>query len=102
MRILINAVSAKMGGAATYIRELASHVSARGIAHDFVFLVPPEHVDSLQHLAPAAHIVPSDCSHASKWKRIWFDQVTLRRLLREEHIDVLFSTANFGLIGSRP
>jgi len=100
MRILINALSAKMGGATTYIRELATEVSARGIAHDFVFLVPPEHVASVSELAPAARVISSHYSHATKAKRLWFDQVGLRRLLRDERIDILFSTANFGLIAS--
>jgi len=79
---------------------LASQVSARGIAHDFVFLVPPEHVEFVSRLAPSARVISSQYSHASKVKRLWFDQLGLRRLLRDERIDVLFSTANFGLVAS--
>lgn len=99
MRILINSVSAKMGGAATYIRELAAQIGAVRSKGDFVFLVPPEHAEQIRRLAPNCRVLPVDIAHASPWKRLWFDDIGLRRLLRREKIDVLFSAASFGMAG---
>src|SRR5262249_6900661 len=33
-------------------------------------------------------------------ERMWFDQVRLRKFLRDERADALFSTANFAILGS--
>ena len=97
MRILINAVSAKMGGAVNYLRELAHQLS--GISgYDFIFLVPPELVKVIRETSPDFAVLGVDAAHRSFWRRLWFDQVGLRRILRDERIDVLFSTANLGIL----
>jgi hypothetical protein len=43
MKVLVNAVSAKLGGAATYVRNLVHSLASFADPEDrFVFVVPPE------------------------------------------------------------
>lgn len=90
MRILIHALTAKMGGAGNYIRTLA-HELAEYRQHDFLFLVPESQAAALP-LAPNVSVLSKNVSGL---RRLWFDQVALPPLIRRERIDVLFSTANF-------
>ena len=91
MRILIHALTAKMGGADNYIRTLA-HELAEYREHDFLFLVPESQAAALRGLSPNLSIISNNLGGL---RRLWFDQVALPRLIRRERIDVLFSTANF-------
>jgi glycosyltransferase involved in cell wall biosynthesis len=97
MRILLNAVSAKMGGAANYIKNLAVELSEFESEHEFVFLAPEVQARSIRELAPNIRVVVPNVGHDRIAARLWFDNVTLRRLIRRERIDVLFSTANFAM-----
>ncbi len=42
-------------------------------------------------------ILPTRIGHARWWRRLWWEQVTLRQFLKREKVDVLFSSANFGM-----
>jgi glycosyltransferase involved in cell wall biosynthesis len=97
MRVLLNAVSAKMGGAANYIKNLAVELAGSQSEHEFIFLAPEGQAGSIQELAPNIRIVVTNVGDAGIGARLWFDNVTLRRLVRQEKIDVLFSTANFAM-----
>lgn len=97
MTIVVNAVAAKMGGAATYVRELVRELVREAVSDRFIFYVPPEQTDP--GVALPAHIQwrITPVGHAGALRRLWWDQVTLRRFLRRERADVLFSTANFAM-----
>lgn len=96
MRVLVNAVSAKMGGAANYIRHLAVEMAAwPGL--ECVFVVPEQQAKALAEIK-GIHVIASSASHAGPLRRLWFDQVTLRHLAIREKIDVLYSTANMGML----
>jgi len=98
MKILINAVSAKLGGAATYIQNLARSLAAQaGPQDEFLFVLPPERAASLEAAPPRVRTVASGAASGSYTRRWWWDQVTFRRLVETERPDVLFSSANFGL-----
>ena len=94
MRVLLNAVAAKMGGAANYIRTLARELVDVD-QHEFVFLVPEAQATAIRGIANHIRVLASNVAELSFLQRLWFDQVELPRILRREHIDVLFSTANF-------
>jgi glycosyltransferase involved in cell wall biosynthesis len=94
MRILLNAVAARMGGAANYIRTLAGELSDEN-QHEFFFVVPESQAAAIREIAPHIRVIASKASEQSFSRRLWFDQVELPRILRRERIDVLFSTANF-------
>ena len=98
MTVVVNAVSSKVGGAATYVRELARELAARGVRDHFIFFVPPEHAELKDSLPVNLEWRVAPIGHAGALRRLWWDQVTLRAILRREKADVLFSVANFGLL----
>lgn len=99
MKILVNAVSAKLGGAATYIRNLAGSLLEQAQAgEEFVFVVPPERARELPAGDARLRVVESRAAAGSYAQRVWWDQGGLRRMLQRERPDVLFSSANFSLL----
>ncbi len=97
MKVLINAVSAKLGGAATYIRNLARtlpQISSDG--DEFLFIVPTGlHLPSASSAIRTMESPAATSSYARRW---WYDQVELRRIVEQERPDVLFSSANFAMM----
>ncbi|MGA2982463.1 MAG: glycosyltransferase family 1 protein [Terriglobia bacterium] len=97
MKVIINAVSAKMGGAVTYLMNILHYLPPPESGHQFEVFLPHETAEKLKGLPQNVHLRPTQIGHARDWQRLWWEQVTLRRLLRREQADVLFSTANFGM-----
>ena len=97
MRVLLNAVAAKMGGAANYIRTLARELADEE-QHEFFFLVPASQAAAIREIAPHVRVIANDIAEQPFPRRLWFDQVELPRILRRERVDVLFSTANFATL----
>ena len=100
MTIVVNAVSAKMGGAETYLRALVRELAAGPATDRFIFFVPPEQAPQGRDLPRHIEWRVTRSSHAGAVRRFWWDQVTLRRILRRERTDALYSTANFALLCS--
>jgi glycosyltransferase involved in cell wall biosynthesis len=99
MKVLVNAVSAKLGGAATYLRNLVRSLHELAAPQDrFVFVVPPERAREIAVDGERMRVLQSRAASGSYARRWWWDQVTLRRLAVEERPDVLFSSANFGMV----
>lgn len=98
MKIVINAVSAKMGGAVTYIINVLHRLSA--VEGDLLFLVflPPETAAKLEVMDRNIKVITTPIGHAGVLKRMWWEQITLRRFLKEQRVEALFSTANFGML----
>lgn len=97
MKIAINAVSAKMGGAVTYLTNILRHLPSAESGLEFVVFLPPETAEKQRGLAPNIRLVPTNIGCAKWWKRLWWEQIALRRYLRQQRADALFSTANFGM-----
>lgn len=97
MKVLINAVSAKLGGAATYVQNLARSLAGQRGDDEFVFVVPPQRGDTVS-AEPPVRLLESGAAGGSYAGRWWWDQVTFRNLLEQEKPDVLFSSANFGMV----
>lgn len=97
MKVLINAASAKMGGAATYIKNLACVLGELNLPDEFIFYVPEEQAEVIRGLAPNIQLISTDINYAPFWKRIWLDLVMLRHIIEREKVDVLYSTANLGM-----
>jgi glycosyltransferase involved in cell wall biosynthesis len=99
MKVVVNAVSAKLGGAATYVQNLARSLEEQAAPGDeFLFVVPPERAADLCPAPPRVRVVASAAASASYARRWWWDQVALRRILAREQPDVLFSSANFAML----
>lgn len=93
MKVLMNAVSARSGGIATYTRNMIMTLGKQGI--DARIAVPP-------NLAPVdtAVTINVDIGRYGPWQRLYWDQAVWRRTVRSENPDILFSSANFGLLNS--
>jgi len=99
MKVLVNAVSAKLGGAATYVRNLARSLEALAASEDrFVFVVPPERAGEMAREGDRVRVLESRAASGPYARRWWWDQVTLRRMVAQERPDVLFSSANFAMM----
>jgi len=97
MRIVINAASAKVGGAVTYISGVLHALPGPESGHEFEVYLPPETARGLTGLTPNVDLIATGVGHAPLWKRVWWEQVTLRRRLRKGGADVLFSSGGFGM-----
>ncbi|MBT3989005.1 MAG: glycosyltransferase family 4 protein [Rhodospirillaceae bacterium] len=92
MRVLVNALSARKGGIVTYTNNLIKAFEARGVdvtvavSEDF----ETEHPTNLSRM---------NISGFSPLKRLIWEQTAWRRFVKKHNPDILFSSANFGLIG---
>ena len=93
MKIIINAISAKTGGIATYTNNLARSFEQRKV--DAIFAVPSElNLDSgIKTIIVGANKKPP-------FQRVLWEQIIWRRIVKKYQADVLFSSANFGLLFS--
>lgn len=93
MKILVNALSARKGGIVTYTKNLLAALEERGF--DATVAVPPEFEapgsDSTQRV---------DVGDYSPLRRFMWEQTSWRRIVKHHNPDVLFSSANFGLLSS--
>jgi glycosyltransferase involved in cell wall biosynthesis len=104
MNIAINAISAKLGGAVTYLQNLLPELQAQLRDHGSHRIIVwrgsavtgnqewPGGIEYREDPVTQATLTPA----INPWRRLWFDQVRLPPLLRADRADVLFSTANFG------
>lgn len=92
MKILVNAMSARMGGIVTYTANLMRSFLARGV--DATFAVPPEFP------APAGcDAIHFRANRMHPLARLAWEQTAWRRLVARHAPDALFSSANFGILG---
>jgi glycosyltransferase involved in cell wall biosynthesis len=93
MKILVNALSARMGGIVTYTNNLLDALEQRGL--DVSVFVPHEFVtrESL-----AVHRL--DIGHYRSLRRFLWEQLRWRDIVQRFKPDILFSSANFGLLHS--
>jgi len=91
MRIIINAISASTGGIATYTNNLARSFLQRKV--DAIFAISNEFnldVDIPTIKLPANRLKPL--------RRVMWEQYFWREIIKNQNPDILFSSANFGLL----
>jgi glycosyltransferase involved in cell wall biosynthesis len=98
MKLVINAASAKMGGNANYITQLLRNLATLVSPAEVVVLLPPETYARQQSLAEKVRCIPVDIGRVNWLRRVWWEQVSLRRFLHQEKADALFSSGNFGML----
>ncbi|MDP9149031.1 MAG: glycosyltransferase family 4 protein [Myxococcota bacterium] len=106
MNIGINAASANSGGAVTYLRNvvpgLSRSVASNGGGRVLVW-APRDAVSGLRS-GDFDYRDPMEATNAAGLagiaRRLWFDQWELPRRLRQDRVDALFSSANFGTLRS--
>jgi len=97
LRVLFSAVSAKSGGSAVYIKNLSRCPRLKGSPYEFIFLVPPGLANSLGELSPNIRVITTRAGLGSPWKRLLWDQLVLRQIVKEQMADVLVSASDFGM-----
>jgi glycosyltransferase involved in cell wall biosynthesis len=97
MKIAINAVSAKMSGSLTYLAGLLQHLPCGESGYEFFVFLPRGTATKLANVRWNVKLCRVPRKYSSGWRRLWWDQITLRRFLRREKVDALFSSANFGM-----
>jgi glycosyltransferase involved in cell wall biosynthesis len=98
MRILINAAGANIGGGITYLGGVLSGLPERIGEHQVWVAAPEETLDRFAHVFEHPHV------HALAYRepplrlsrRVRYDQVEVRRLIRRLGIDLLYSINGFG------
>src|SRR5262245_47556694 len=98
MRVLVHAVSAKSGGAATYIQNLARHIAVSNQDHSYIFYVPSVQAKAIRGLGDNVTVVAEDIAYKSPRRRFLWDQIILRRVVKRERVDVLLSSSDFGML----
>jgi glycosyltransferase involved in cell wall biosynthesis len=91
MKIIVNAISAKTGGIMTYTKNLMRSLAKRSV--DVVFALPSE--TNLEADVPVIHM-PAD--RMGPVPRLLWEQTMWRRTVSSHKPDILFSSANFGLL----
>ena len=98
-KIVVNAISVKMGGALTYLKNFLREIKKQGKQDDFLICLPFKTREKIKEEEGINfHLVSDRKCHG--FKRLWWDQVELRRLIKEEKASCLFSPANFAMFFS--
>ncbi|MBZ9572238.1 glycosyltransferase family 4 protein [Patescibacteria group bacterium] len=95
-KILINAVSSKMGGALTYLKNLIQELEKTDFNNQYIICLPSRTAKEVN--PKRIKILPVLYSEGSYLKRVWWDQVAIRKIIKKEKIDILFSIANFATL----
>ena len=86
MKVIINALSARRGGIATYTKNLARSFMERGV--DSIFAISNEF-----ELDKDISVIRLSANRMSPIKRFLWEQIFWRRLIEKHNPDVLFSSA---------
>jgi glycosyltransferase involved in cell wall biosynthesis len=97
IHLFINALAASAGGGLTYVRNVVPHLSAMEGLKATV-LVDPRLRRELQTSPTVAFVEPETSSHTLL--RYWFEQSSVRQLIRSSGANVLLSAGNFALWNS--
>ncbi|QXD16177.1 glycosyltransferase family 4 protein [Rhodocaloribacter litoris] len=102
MHVLINAASANMGGALTYLINVVRQLPARAPENRFTVVLPAASRPKVETFGPFPNVTLVDYPHADTGglARNYFDQVEIPRMVRRLQADVLFSSTGFGTFRS--
>lgn len=98
MRIIVNAISANTGGVVTYTRNLIKYFAARNIE---VIVYVPQWFDVSQFEEREVRVRPVRVRFYGPVHRFVWEQTAWRRIIKEEKADVIFSSANYGVLYPR-
>lgn len=94
MRIAIDAISSKHGGAKTYLINLVRNLALIDTTNEYYLFVAPDKQQEYSVEQSNFHTVASEFPVRSVLHRLWWQQLTLRKILKELHIDLIYSPGN--------
>jgi len=95
--ILVNAVSAKSGGAASYVLNLAQQLARNSTFHHYIIYVPQGLGEAIGKTHKNMAVIETSVGKGSAWKRFLWDQFVLRAIVKRKNIDILVSSSDFGM-----
>jgi glycosyltransferase involved in cell wall biosynthesis len=98
--VLINAVSAKSGGAATYLINLAAQLASASTPHRFTMYAPQALAARMPSGAGRLSVIGTAIGSASWWQRLLWDQIVLRHIIKCRRVDLLVSSSDFGVLSA--
>lgn len=95
--LIVNAISAQQGGIVTYTLNLVRYMRKAGLSG--TVYVPPAFLERMdQKAGGGVDLVDVDLSGLASLKRLFWEQLNWRRIVRKSGARVLYSSANYGLI----
>ena len=98
MKVVIKAASVKMGGALTYICNFLRHAATMAPDCEYVVLLPSETIPELPRLPKNVRFIAAPTEGMTPLARLWWEQVSVRKLLAEEKPDLFYATGNLGML----
>lgn len=98
LKVVINAVSAKSGGAATYVKNLINELNKIKPEIQFIFYIPSAISQDLDMSNENIKIVSVNENLDSPLNRFLWDQIFLRNAIKAEKADILLSSSDFGML----
>ena len=99
LKVLLNALASTAGGGVTYLRNVLPLLNRTDATQSYLVLVPPAQLNDFAPLSNERMKVETVNINGA-FKRMWWEQTGLRRLLKSEQINVLVSLGNFALLAS--
>jgi glycosyltransferase involved in cell wall biosynthesis len=95
--LVVNAISAQHGGIVTYTLNLVRHMRKSGLTGRVY--VPPTFMKRIDEKeGHGVDLVDVDLSGLGSLKRLFWEQLNWRRIVKDSGAHVLYSSANYGLI----
>lgn len=95
--VAVNAVSAKSGGAATYALNLIRDADMLSPFRFVIFVPDSVRIPQIPDGGPM-EVISVKSNALRGLRRLWFDQVTLRRFIRSRNVGILLSSSDFGMV----
>ncbi|NQT29327.1 MAG: glycosyltransferase family 4 protein [Candidatus Saganbacteria bacterium] len=100
LKILVNAVAAKMGGGLRHLRGFVSALGEVDKKREYFIYVDSD-VAKLISSAPNVHVYPISFVRKSLFHAFYWHQICVPSLVRKHKIDIILSILNFGPIKTR-
>ena len=97
MHIIVNAISANTGGIVTYTTNLIDYLARAKI--NATIYVPPG-FSTIENLDSTVKVIPVTKRFWGPVHRFLWEQISWRRIVKKSGADILFSSANYGILFS--
>jgi glycosyltransferase involved in cell wall biosynthesis len=94
-RILVHALAATAGGGANYLRNFLGRLGDLGRDHHWLVMAPSDGEFVVQ--APNVRILKHKSGRGA-FRRVYYDHIALRGVIKDEAIDLILATGNFGML----
>ncbi|MFT5485946.1 MAG: glycosyltransferase involved in cell wall biosynthesis [Paracoccaceae bacterium] len=95
--LVVNALSAQHGGIVTYTLNLIRHMRKSGLTGK-VYVPPPFLARVEEKTGDGVNVLDVNLSGLGGIKRLFWEQLNWRRIVRDSGARVLYSSANYGLV----